>query len=61
MERNDDIMGWIFCITFMIGYVFNSDPIWLLAAGLFAISGGLSEVGSAVRRLFIFEDNKEEE
>lgn len=48
-------MGWIFCITFMIGYVFNSDPILLLAAGLFAISGGLSEVGSAIRKMFVEE------
>lgn len=50
-------MGWLFCIAMIIGYMFNNDPIWLLAAGLFAISGGLSEVGSAVRRLFIFEED----
>lgn len=48
-------MGWLFCIAMIIGYMFNSDPIWLLAAGLFAISGGLSEVGSAIRRMFIEE------
>lgn len=54
-------MGWIFCIMFVIGYGFSNDPIWLLAAGLFAISGAVSEVGSAVRRLFIFEEDKEEE
>ena len=48
-------MGWIFCIVMMIGYVFNRDPIWLLAAGMFAISGGLSEVGSAIRKIFLEE------
>lgn len=53
-------MGWIFTIVMMIGYVFNRDPIWLLAAGMFAISGGLSEVGSAVRHMFVLEEDKED-
>jgi hypothetical protein len=44
---------------FVIGYAFNNDPIWLLAAGLFAISGAVSEVGSAVRKL-VGEDEIEE-
>lgn len=53
-------MGWIFCIVMIIGYMFNKDPFWLITAGLFAISGGLSEVGSAIRRMFIFEEDKED-
>lgn len=48
-------MGWIFCLGMLIGYAFNNDPIWLLAAGLFAISGAVSEVGSAVRKIFVQE------
>lgn len=48
-------MGWLFCIVMIIGYAFNHDPFWLIAAGLFAISGGLSEVGSAIRKMFVEE------
>ena len=48
-------MGWIFCLGMLIGYTFNGDSIWLFTAGLFAISGGLSEVGSAIRNIFISE------
>lgn len=48
-------MGWIFCLAMIIGYMFNKDPFWLITAGLFAISGGLSEVGSAIRKMFVEE------
>lgn len=54
-------MGWIFCLVMMIGYMFNRDPIWLLASGLFAISGGLSEVGGAIRRIFVNAVAKDED
>ena len=43
-------MGWILCLAMIFGFVFNGDPFWLIAAGLFAISGGLSEVGVAIKR-----------
>lgn len=48
-------MGWLFCLGMIIGYAFNGNLVWLLTAGLFAISGGLSEVGSAIRKIFIEE------
>lgn len=53
-------MGWLFTIVFLIGYTFNSDPFWLIAAGLFAISGGMSEVGNAIRKMFVEEVNLDE-
>ena len=54
-------MGWILCLTMIIGYVFNNDPIWLLTAGLFAISGGLSEVGIAIKKIFVSAAMKDED
>ncbi len=42
-------MGWILCLVFCIAYVFTGDPIQLLAAALFAISGAISEVASVIR------------
>lgn len=54
-------MGWIFSLVIMIGYMFNGDPIWLLTSGLFAISGGLAEVGGAIRKIFVSAVVKEDE
>lgn len=34
-------MGWIFCITCLIGYVWTKDIGILIAAGLFAIAGAI--------------------
>ena len=42
-------MGWIFCLAFCITYAFTSDPIQLIAAAMFALSGAISEVASAIK------------
>ena len=54
-------MGWIFSLVTMIGYVINGDPIWLITAGLFAISGGLSEVAVSVKKMAVLEMEVEED
>lgn len=52
-------MGWIFVVALFIGFVINDNPLWLIAAGLFAICGGLEEVANAIGKLMV-EDDKEE-
>lgn len=43
-------MGWIFSIAFMIAAIFNRDVNFIIAAGLFAISGSIGLNGPSSKK-----------
>lgn len=51
-NKGECFMGWLFSIVFMIGYCFNSDPIWLIASGLFGIAGSIEGFTVTIRKIF---------
>lgn len=42
-------MGWIIAIAMMIYGLIVGESSWLIAAGLFAVAGSISEFGNVIR------------
>lgn len=51
-------MGWILCLIFLGAFAVHGDVMFAVIAALFAIAGSISEVGTAVKKLFVIADDE---